>query len=67
MQIARRFKEVNKGALMRAALSTRGALHLSDAEVVKLRDLLEAPIPARKKFRRHLLLRSPDASPALST
>jgi hypothetical protein len=57
LQIAGRFKEVNKEALMRAALSTRGALHLSDAEVVKLRDLLEAPIPARKKFLRHLLLR----------
>ena len=57
LQIAKRFKEVNKEALMRISLSTRGALHLTDAEVVKLRELLEAPIPARKKFLRHVLLR----------
>ena len=50
LQTAKRFKEVNKEALMRTALTTRGALHLTDAEIVKLRELLESPIPARKKF-----------------
>ncbi len=57
LQIARRFKDVTKEALMRTALSTKGALHLSDQEIVKLRELLEGPIPARKKYLRHLLLR----------
>jgi hypothetical protein len=57
LQMAKRFKDITKEALMGTALTTRGALHLSDAEVVKLRELLEGPIPARKKFLRHLLLR----------
>jgi hypothetical protein len=56
-QIARRFKDVTKEALMGTALTTSGALHLSDEEIAKLRELLESPIPARKKFLRHLLLR----------
>lgn len=36
---------------------TRGALFLTNAETAKLRELLEGPISARKKFLRHLLLR----------
>jgi hypothetical protein len=52
-----RFKDITKEALLGTVLTTRGALHLSDAEAVKLRELLQGPIPSRKKFLRHLLLR----------
>lgn len=57
LQISRRFKEVTKEVLYGTAPTTRGTLHLTAIEVAKLRELLEGPIPARKKFLRHLLLR----------
>ncbi len=57
LQLTRRFKDVTKEVLDGAALATRGALYLTNAETTKLRETLEAPIPARKKYLRHLLLR----------
>ena len=57
LQLARRFKDVTKEVLDGTALTARGALHLTVPETTKLRDTLEGPIPARKKYLRHLLLR----------
>ena len=56
-QRSRRFKDVTKEVLLGTALTTRGALYLTPAETTKLRQILELPIPARKKYLRHLLLR----------
>jgi hypothetical protein len=57
LQRGRRFKDVTKEALDGTALTTRGALYLTNAETTKLRETLEGPIPARKKYLKHLLLR----------
>ena len=57
LQIARRFKDITVEVLTGDATTTRGALFLTAAETVKLREMLEAPISARKKYLRHLLLR----------
>jgi hypothetical protein len=57
LQRSRRFKDVTKEVLLGTALTTRGALYLTPAETTKLRQILESPIPARKKYLRHLLLR----------
>lgn len=57
LQLTRRFKDVTKEVLDGTALTARGALYLTNAETTKLRELLAAPIPARKKYLRHLLLR----------
>jgi len=56
-QLSKRFKAVLREVLDGTALTTKGALHLNGAEQAKLRQLLSAPIPSRKKFLRHLLLR----------
>ena len=56
-QRSRRFKDVTKEVLSAAVLDERGALYLTPAETTKLRQILESPIPARKKYLRHLLLR----------
>lgn len=56
-QIARRFQDITVEVLTGDATTTRGALFLTTAETVKLREMLEAPISARKKYLRHLLLR----------
>ena len=57
LQIARRFKDITVEVLTGDATTTRGALFLTTAETVKLREILDAPISARKKYLRHLLLR----------
>jgi hypothetical protein len=57
LQIARRFKDITVEVLTGDATTTRGALFLTAAETVKLREILDAPISARKKYLRHLLLR----------
>jgi hypothetical protein len=53
----RRFKDVTKEVLHGNALMSRGALYLTTAETAKLRQILESPIPARKKYLRYLLFR----------
>jgi len=57
LQRSRRFKDVTKEVLSGGVLDARGALYLTPAETIKLRQVLELPIPARKKYLRHLLLR----------
>ena len=57
LQIARRFKDITVEVLTGDATTPRGALFLTTAETVKLREILDAPISARKKYLRHLLLR----------
>jgi hypothetical protein len=57
LQRSRRFKDVTKEVLSGNILDARGALYLSPIEATKLRQILESPIPARKKYLRHLLLR----------
>jgi hypothetical protein len=56
-QRSRRFKDLTKEVLSRTALTTRGAMYLSPAETIKLRQIVESPIPARRRYLRHLLLR----------
>jgi Protein of unknown function DUF262/Protein of unknown function (DUF1524) len=57
LQIARRFRLVTREVLDGTALTSNGALYLSSAEIIKLKHILEGPIPSRKKYLRHLLLR----------
>jgi hypothetical protein len=57
LQRSRRFKDVTKEVLSGGVLDVRGALYLTPAESIKLRQILESPIPARKAYLRHVLLR----------
>jgi len=56
-QTAKRFHSVLTEVLDGVALGHTGKLQLTNMELSKIRDTLFAPVPVRKKFVRHLLLR----------